>query len=259
MADAVVVIPARWASTRFPGKVLAPLGGKPLLLWVCEAAAGCRRAREVIVASDDERVLEAARAGGFRAERTRADHRSGTDRVVEVARGCRDEIVLGLQGDEPFVAPADLDGLIAAVADGPDEPALGTLAAPLAGREDWLDPNIVKVVVDRAGRALYFSRSPIPYRRPKTGLPAFPPDGEPPAAALHHVGVYAWRRGALLRFVSLPPSPLEESEGLEQLRALEAGWTIRVFQTRTAPLGVDTPADLERAERRLARDRGRQP
>lgn len=258
MADVVVVIPARWASTRFPGKVLAPLGGKPLLLWVCEAAAGARCAREVIVASDDQRVLAVARGAGFRAEMTRAGHRSGTDRVAEVASRINAEIVLGLQGDEPFLASEDLDHLAADLARSSPAPELGTLAAPLAGRDEWLDPNTVKVIVDRNQRALYFSRSPIPYRRPRSGLPAFPPLGEPPAAARRHVGVYGWRRQTLLDFVALPPSPLEEAEELEQLRALEAGWTIRVTEVRVSPLGVDTPADLERAERRLMKDRGPQ-
>jgi 3-deoxy-manno-octulosonate cytidylyltransferase (CMP-KDO synthetase) len=256
LADAVVVIPARWASARFPGKVLAPLGGKPLVLWVCELAARCRRVGEVIVASDDERVMQVVRAAGHRALSTRKDHRSGTDRIAELAAQLDADIIVGLQADEPFLAPEDLDGLVDALADDPSAAPLATLAAPLAGREEWLDPNTVKVVVDRNARALYFSRSPVPYRRPAAGSMPFPPEGPPPASALRHVGVYAWRRAALLEFAGLPPSPLEQAEELEQLRALEAGWTIRVAPARRSPPGVDTPADLERAEKRLAPHRG---
>jgi 3-deoxy-manno-octulosonate cytidylyltransferase (CMP-KDO synthetase) len=255
LADAVVVIPARWASARFPGKVLAPLGGKPLLLWVADLARRAQAVAEVIVASDDERVLAVARGAGHRAWPTRPDHPSGTDRVAEVAAQVEADIVLGVQADEPFLDPADLDDLARALAD-PAGPRLATLAAPLDDARDWLDPNTVKVVADRAGRALFFSRSPLPYRRPEAGgLLPFPPVGAPPTSARKHVGVYGWRRSALLEFVALPPSPLEQAEGLEQLRALEAGWTILVLPSRSNPLGVDTPDDLARAERRLARSR----
>jgi 3-deoxy-manno-octulosonate cytidylyltransferase (CMP-KDO synthetase) len=247
-----VVIPARWASSRFPGKVLAPLGGKPLVIRVCDVAARARRVSRVVVASDDERVLSVAANAGFDAVSTRPDHPSGTDRVAEVARNGEAQVVIGLQADEPFLAPEDLDALADGLA-ADETAALATLAAPLAGRSAWLDPNATKVVTDGRGRALYFSRSPIPYVRPASGAMPFPPEGEPPASVRLHVGVYGWRRDALLAFTALPPSPLERAEGLEQLRALEAGWTIRVLDARGEPFGVDTPADLARAEERLAR------
>ena len=253
LPHAIVVIPARWASKRFPGKVLAPLGGRPLVLHACDLAARGRLVDEVVVATDDPRVIDVVRAAGYKAEETRPDHPSGTDRVAEVARRRDAAIVVGLQADEPFLAPDDVDALIEALDDPAGDVSLATLTAPLAGREMWLDPNACKVVVDAKGRALYFSRSPIPYARPAGAaqLPC-PPDGEPPACARLHVGVYGWRREALFAFSALPPSPLERAEGLEQLRALEAGWRIAALPARGRPFGVDTPEDLARAERRLS-------
>ncbi|MBP7146133.1 MAG: 3-deoxy-manno-octulosonate cytidylyltransferase [Acidobacteria bacterium] len=255
MPDAVVVIPARWASSRFPGKVLAPLDGRALVLRACDLAARARRPAAVIVATDDERVAAAVGGAGYRCEPTRADHPSGTDRIAEVAARLAAEVVVGLQADEPFLAPEDLDAMIAAL----DDPGtrLATLAAPLADAASFRDPNVVKVVLDGAGRALYFSRSPIPYPRPPGGALPFPPGAPHPATALRHVGVYAWQRESLLAFAGLSPSPLERAEGLEQLRALEAGWTIRVLPAHGDPAGIDTPEDLRRAELRLARERTR--
>lgn len=254
--QSAVVIPARWASSRFPGKVLAPLGGRPLLLRVCDIAARARRVSRVVVATDDERVRAVAREAGFEAEMTRSDHASGTDRVAEVARRGRESVVIGLQADEPFLAPEDLDALVdALVPSAPDGGThLATLAVPLPDDAAWLDPNTCKVVTDAAGRALYFSRSPIPYARPAgPGALPFPARGPRPPGALQHVGVYGWRREALLDFASRPPSALERAEGLEQLRALEAGWAIRVLPARGTPFGIDTPDDLARAEALLAR------
>ena len=251
MPDVLVVIPARWASSRFPGKVLARLGGRPLVTRVCAVAARAASVARVVVATDAEQVRDAVRAEGFEAELTAPEHPSGTDRVAEVAaRHAADGPVIGLQADEPFLDPRDIDVLAAALA-GPDAAPLATLRVPLRSREAWLDPNTVKVTVDGAGRALYFSRAPIPYRRPAQGLPAFPPDGDPPDGTWQHVGVYGWRGDALRRFTRLAPSPLERAEGLEQLRALEDGWTVRVLEARGTPFGIDTPQDLERAERWL--------
>ncbi len=255
MPDVLAVIPARWASTRFPGKVLAPLGGRPLVLRVCDLAARAGRVGAVVVAADDGRVVEVVRAAGYRAELTRPDHVSGTDRVAEVAARGGADIVLGVQADEPFLDPADLDGLADALAT-PEPPPLATLSAPLEGRDAWLDPNVVKVVTDTCGRALYFSRSPVPYGRTRgVATLGMPPAGDPPAGARVHVGVYGWRADALTAFTKLPPSPLEQAEGLEQLRALEAGWTIRVLPARGTPFGIDTPEDLRRAEQWLRRQR----
>lgn len=257
MPDAVVVIPARWASSRFPGKVLAPLGGRPLLVHVCERAARARKAGSVLVATDDTRILETAEAAGFPAVMTAAGHASGTDRVAEAVASRSEEIVIGLQADEPFVDPRDLDALVACL-ERHERASLATLAADIEEPADYADPNVVKVVTTAGGRALYFSRSPIPYHRPGDGgeLPRLPPP-PPPGTARAHVGVYAWRRESLLSFTAMPPSPLERLEGLEQLRALEAGWEIRVLAARAAPLGVDTPEDLRRAEARLATTDGR--
>ncbi|RMG47165.1 MAG: 3-deoxy-manno-octulosonate cytidylyltransferase [Acidobacteria bacterium] len=257
MPQAVVVIPARWASKRFPGKVLAPLAGRPLVLHACGIASRARTVRRVIVATDDDRVRHAVEEAGFEAAMTAPDHPSGTDRVAEVARGLEEAIVIGLQADEPFLEPGDLDALASAVA-APGGPRLATLAAPLRGREAWLDPNAVKVAAAADGRALYFSRAPIPYVR-RGGLLEQPPAGGPPACARLHVGVYAWRREALLEFAGLPPSPLEKAEGLEQLRALEAGWRVLVLPASGRPMGVDTPEDLERAEREFGRTTGTGP
>ena len=246
MPRAVVVIPARWSSSRFPGKVLAPLGGRPLIQHVCTLAQRAASIETTIVATDDERVAEHVRSWGVRVELTRADHQSGTDRVAEVAEQLDADIVVGLQADEPFLDPADVDRLVAELSDAGGA-SLATLSAPLEDVDQWRDPNAVKVVTDAAGRALYFSRAPIPYPF-GTGAEAA---AVPPGVRLH-VGVYGWRRDALLRFASMPPSPLEQCEGLEQLRALEAGWTIQVAPATGAPFGIDTEEDLRRAEKRLS-------
>jgi 3-deoxy-manno-octulosonate cytidylyltransferase (CMP-KDO synthetase) len=256
LPQALVVIPARWGSSRFPGKVLASLNGKPLVLHACECARRAERVERVVVATDDTRILEAVKGAGHEAELTAPEHPSGTDRVAEVARRHEAEIVLGLQADEPFLEARDLDALVAALADPRGQSSLATLSFPIASLRDFQDPNVVKVVTDPEGRALYFSRSPIPYERPAKGLPAFPP-AEVPGSARVHVGVYGWRRDALEDFVSRPPSALEELEGLEQLRALEAGWTIRVLPASGEPFGVDTPEDLRRAEARFRRETGK--
>jgi 3-deoxy-manno-octulosonate cytidylyltransferase (CMP-KDO synthetase) len=249
MPRAIVVIPARWGSTRFPGKVLAPLHGRALVLHAWDIARAAASIADVVVATDDDRVRAAAEEAGATVALTDAALASGTDRVAAVARGLEAEIVLGLQADEPFLAPDDLDHLVGALATPDGEPAdLATLAVPIEDRREWLDPNAVKVVTDRDDRALYFSRSAIPYRRAADGSMPPLPDGAPPAEARLHVGVYAWRREALLAFADLLRSPLEIAEGLEQLRALEAGWRVRVLPARGRPFGIDTPGDLARAE-----------
>jgi 3-deoxy-manno-octulosonate cytidylyltransferase (CMP-KDO synthetase) len=231
----VAVIPARYASVRFPGKALAVVGGKPLVQHVWERARLLTTVERVLVATDDERIATAVRGFGGTAVMTRADHPSGTDRVAEAMRGEAAELVVNLQGDEPVFDVKAVDELVRLMG---NEPAIemGTLAHPIRDEAEMTDvngPN--KVVLDLAGFALYFSRSPIPYRR-QPGL----------VTPLRHVGIYVFRAPFLQRFAALPPTPLERTETLEQLRALEHGVRIRVLVTPQPTLGVDTPPDLDR-------------
>lgn len=242
----LVVIPARWGSSRFPGKAMADLDGRPLVVRVVENAARMRRADRVVVATDDERILLAVRAAGFEAEMTGA-HATGTDRIGEVAARDPADIVVNLQGDEPLLDPAVADGLVAALAADPEAGA-ATCGHPFAVAAAWRDPNQVKVLCGRDGRALYFSRAPIPGIFPGRDVDAH-------ALALRHVGIYAFRRIVLERFLGLERTPLEQAEGLEQLRLLEHGVPILVQRIAAAPVGVDTPADLDEV-RRLWQERG---
>ena len=235
-----IIIPARYASTRLPGKPLLRQTGKYLVQHVYERASQSRRAGQVIVATDDPRIVAAVESFGGRAVLTRRGHPSGTDRVAEAARGLDADVIINLQGDEPLVDPAALDRL-ADLLHHDREAEMATLAVPIQSREQWHDPNCVKVVCDRLGQALYFSRSPIPFVR--DGTPRF--EAEPPAF-LQHLGLYAYRRDFLLRLAALPPEPLEQLERLEQLRALALAHRIRVCVVRQAAIGVDTYADYER-------------
>jgi len=241
----VGLIPARYASSRFPGKALAEVCGKPMVQHVVERASRARLLDEVVVATDDERILQAVRGFGGKACLTSPAHPSGTDRIAEVARELACDLVVNIQGDEPLIDPAVIDLAVEPLARDP-RICMGTLARPM-GAAEAADPSKVKVVVDRQGFALYFSRSPIPYLR--DGAPA---DGARPY--LLHIGLYAYRRETLLRLAALAPTPLEERERLEQLRALEHGIRIRVVQTEHQSFGVDTPADLERVRRLMASD-----
>ena len=234
-----IVIPARFASSRLPGKPLLRETGKYLVQHVYENATKCR-ADAVIVATDDERIAAAVEGFGGRVEMTRADHPSGTDRVAEVASRLDAEIIVNLQGDEPHMDPAILDVLPSLLMNDLGA-AMATLAVPMTSAEQWRDPNCVKVVCDRLSRALYFSRSPIPYVR--DGVPNF--ETQPPRF-LQHLGLYAYRRDFLLHLATLPPEPLEEMEKLEQLRVLALGHKIAVGVVKHAGRGVDTPADYER-------------
>jgi 3-deoxy-manno-octulosonate cytidylyltransferase (CMP-KDO synthetase) len=270
MPRALGVIPARYASTRFPGKPLASLAGRSMLERVWRAASAARRLERVIVATEDQRIVEAARSFGADAMLTSAEHLSGTDRVAEVARRLgagngagnvvgKDvhDVILNIQGDEPLVTPSSLDRLVAAF-DGDPVPALATLVEPLGTVEELFDPNVVKVVADGAGRALYFSRSPIPFHRgasPRLAADfrealARRPGGL--AGYLKHQGLYAYSRSALERLAALPPAPLELDEGLEQLRALADGMVVRLVDSDFRSQAVDTPADLERVTRSIA-------
>jgi 3-deoxy-manno-octulosonate cytidylyltransferase (CMP-KDO synthetase) len=234
-----IVIPARYASQRLPGKPLLRQTGKYLVQHVYERACASRRAGEVLVATDDPRIVAAVESFGGRAVLTRRDHPSGTDRVAEVAQQLDADVLVNLQGDEPLVDPAALDLLADLLRRDPGAD-MATLAAPIASVEQWRDPQCVKVVCDAAGRALYFSRSPIPYVR--DGQPEF--DARP-AQFLQHLGLYAYRRAFLLQLALLPPHPLEEIEKLEQLRVLALGQRIHVGVVPHAARGVDTFEDYQ--------------
>jgi 3-deoxy-manno-octulosonate cytidylyltransferase (CMP-KDO synthetase) len=241
MDAAIAIIPARFHSTRLPGKALATIAGHPM---VWHVAARTRRARglaRVIVATDDERIADAVGATGVEAVLTRADHPSGTDRLAEVVAGLDAAIVVNVQGDLPLLDPGMVETLVARLAGAPSLP-MATLATPLHDEAEWRSPHVVKVVFGSDGRALYFSRSPIPHDRDGSRG-----TGEP--LGWRHVGMYAYRRDALLRLAALPPSPLERRERLEQLRALENGIAIGVVEWTAAEpvIEVDTQADLERA------------
>ena len=235
-----IVIPARYASTRLPAKALLRETGKYLVEHVYEQARRVRGVDAVIVATDDGRIVSAVESFGGNAVMTRKDHPSGSDRVAEVARSLDVDVVINLQGDEPLINPATLELLADLLRQDP-KAEMATLAVPIRDEETYRNPNCVKVVCDEAGKALYFSRSPIPYVR--DGRPDF---GHSPPEFLHHLGLYAYRRASLLAISSLPPHPLEQLEKLEQLRALGHGWTIKVGVVDHAGRGVDTPADYER-------------
>ena len=237
-----VAIPARAGSSRLPGKALADLGGKPMLQWVYEKACAAGAA-DVSIATDDERIAAAARAFGAVARLTSARHASGTDRIAELAEfeGWADtDIVVNVQGDEPLIAPANI-AQVAALLTGCAQAALATLSTAILSLEEFLDPNAVKVVTDRRGRALYFSRAPIPMHRDGA------PGGRSFEGARRHVGIYAYRVAALRRLTGLAPTPLERAEKLEQLRALEHGMVIQVAEACEPPgPDVNTPEDLRR-------------
>jgi 3-deoxy-manno-octulosonate cytidylyltransferase (CMP-KDO synthetase) len=234
-----IIIPARYASTRLPGKPLLRATGKYLIQHVYERACASR-ADDVMVATDDRRILDAVQSFGGRAVLTRPDHPSGTDRVAEVARTLACDVVINLQGDEPLIEPETLD-LLPRLLESDPEAEMATLATPIRSLEQWRDPACVKVVRDQGGRALYFSRSPIPHVRD-----AAPDFAAQPACFLQHLGLYGYRRAFLLELAALPPAPLELLEKLEQLRILAAGRRIQVGVVQHAARGVDTPADYER-------------
>jgi 3-deoxy-manno-octulosonate cytidylyltransferase (CMP-KDO synthetase) len=244
-----VVVPARYGSTRLPGKALLPLAGKPLIQWVYERARRSS-ALQVIIATDDERIAGAARGFGAEVRMTAATHASGTDRIAEVARAERwgdSDIIVNVQGDEPLM-PEALIEQVAALLAAHSGSAIATLAVPLQSVAALLDPNVVKVVCDLQQRALYFSRAPIPWSR-DAGQPSY-------AGARRHLGIYAYRVAALQRIAALPPSALELREQLEQLRALEHGMDIRVADAQVTPgADVNTAADLAAVEALLAAGR----
>ena len=234
-AKVLGVIPARYQSSRFPGKALAPLAGKPILQHVFERASQSRYLTSVVIATDDERIAREARRFGAPVRMTRADHPSGTDRVAEAASVESATVVVNIQGDEPLIDPAAIDAAILGLLDG-DAP-MCTLMKRIEDMDELTNPNVVKLVTNRLGNAIYFSRCPIPYDRAGG------------AAYFKHIGLYVYRRDFLLGYSSLPVGPLERVECLEQMRALENGFSIRAVETEYESLGVDTPEDLERVSR----------
>jgi 3-deoxy-manno-octulosonate cytidylyltransferase (CMP-KDO synthetase) len=240
----VGIVPARYASTRFPGKALVRITGKPLIQHVVEQCQKAKSLGEIIVATDDARIADATKKF-CRVEMTRPEHPSGTDRIAEVAARCQCDAVVNIQGDEPMIDPAVIDAVANALAD--DE--MSTAATSIKNPAELDNPNVVKVVVNAVGRALYFSRRTIPYLREAASgsvseqLAAFP--------FLKHLGIYGYRRGTLLRLVKFPVSPLESAERLEQLRALENGIPLAVVQVDYDSVGVDAPEDVARVEKLL--------
>ncbi len=237
----VAVIPARWSSVRFPGKPLALLAGKPVIVHVCEQAKKAKHVQRIIVATDDARIVDVVTAAGFEARLTRADHVNGTSRIAEVAASLNADIIVNVQGDEPRIEPELIDLAIEAlIKAGPNVP-VSTVASPFMPGEDANDSNLVKVAVGAHGRALYFSRSRIPFNRDGTNTGSVP---------LKHVGLYVYRREFLPIFLALAPTPLELTEQLEQLRVLENGHAIAVAIGNAHFHGVDTPQQLEKLEAR---------
>ena len=226
------IIPARYASTRLPGKPLRDIAGKPMIVRVYERAVQAKRVQGAIVATDDERVRAAVEEHGGRAVMTRADHATGTDRIAEVAKKMTDcDLIINVQGDEPLIDPAVIDALVEPFLSDETLP-MATVKTLLMDEMEMANPNNVKVITDRAGNALYFSRARIPYAR------------SPGAKVYKHVGIYAYRRDFLLAYARMAQTPLERSESLEQLRALENGYRIRVIETDSIFIGVDTEGDL---------------
>ena len=240
------IIPARFASTRFPGKPLAQLAGKPLIQHVVEQCQRAKSLSEVIVATDDDRIAAVARQF-CQVEMTRADHPSGSDRIAEVAARCDCDAVVNIQGDEPLIDPAVVEAVAGALA----QNEMSTAATPLRQAADYDNPNVVKVVVSVGGRALYFSRRTIPYLREAANRPV--PEQLAAFPFLKHLGIYGFRRETLLRLVKFPVSPLENAEKLEQLRALDNGIGIAVVTVAYDSVGVDLPEDVHRVEAILNR------
>ncbi len=232
------IIPARWGSTRFPGKMLTDICGKPLIIHVIENARKAESLDVLTVATDDQRIFDVVEAAGCKAVMTSADHPSGTDRIAEALREVDAEIVVNIQGDEPFIDPYLIDRVVETLACGGWD--MCTAAAPILDMDSLHDPSVVKVVLTAQSRALYFSRAVIPFVRDKI------PDS---LTYLRHIGVYGYMRGFLESFVKQPPSCLERAEKLEQLRALQMGAKIFVLETGEEGMGIDTPADVKYAER----------
>lgn len=239
----VAVIPARYAAVRLPGKPLVSLAGKPMIQRVWERTRLAQRVNRVIVATDDQRIVQAVEGFGGEARMTRPDHRSGTERIAEVAAHAEGEVFVNVQGDEPLLNPAAVDAAVAALLEEPAA-AVATVATPVRAPADIMDPNVVKTVLDFDGNALYFSRAPIPWVRDQ--------QHRVHVRHLKHLGLYVFQRDALLEFPTLPLGDLERVEQLEQLRWLENGWKIRVAEIPYDSVSVDVPEDVARVEALLA-------
>ena len=247
--QAVTIIPARYASSRFPGKALAEIAGKPMIQHTYERVLQASRVSRILVATDDDRIAQTVVHFGGDVVMTSPHHATGTDRLAEVAETLTDDLIVNVQGDEPLIHPEMIDTVVRLLADEPGLP-MSTLKTRIETPDDIFNPAITKVVTDLNGYALYFSKGPIPFCRNQWGdfarRRAKIPDFVPPQVACH-VGLYAYRRAFLLRYANLPPTPLEQLEQLEQLRALEHGYRIKVADTTHTSIGVDTPEDLEKA------------
>ncbi len=247
MHKAVVIIPSRFDSTRFPGKALATLKGKSIIQHVYEQASRSRLAKEVYVATDDQRIYDQVRAFNGHAVMTSGAHTCGTDRIAEAAKNIECDIIVNVQGDEPFVRPDMIDDTIQLLRDN-EKASMSTLCVRIDNQEDLLSPHIVKVVMDRDGYAMYFSRSPIPYYRDDwkdLNSISHVPDK---TVLMKHIGIYGYRKNVLMDFTSMEKSGLENIEKLEQLRALSAGLKIKVKETEFNTIGIDTKEDLRKAE-----------
>lgn len=242
--DVVAIIPARFAATRLPGKVLVDIAGKPMIQHVFERAQATAGISSVLVATDDERIAAVVKGFGGEVCMTRPDHETGTDRLAEVAAQLSCDVVVNVQGDEPMIAPASIQIALEPLRRSP-EVLMSTLRERLHDHDEIRDPNNVKVVVDQDDYALYFSRHAIPFPRN---------NGDGAIVYWRHIGLYAYRREFLLTYAQLSPTPLQRAEGLEQLRALEHGYRIKVPVTPHSAIGVDTPEDLERVRKLLADD-----
>jgi 3-deoxy-manno-octulosonate cytidylyltransferase (CMP-KDO synthetase) len=239
------VIPCRWASRRFPGKPVAPILGRPMVAWVIDAALQAGRVQHVIVATDDQRIAEAAAHAGAQVRMTSSAHPTGTDRVAEAVKDLSVDVVLGIQGDEPMIQPGAIDALAQVFEDA--EVQLATLAIRGATEEERNDPHLAKIVVDDRGDAMYFSRAAIPFRNLAAGCKPLAP-GQKDLDTWRHVGSYGFRKDVLLRLVQEPRTGLEAAEDLEQLRALRLGWKFRIVEIALDPVCVDVPQDVVRVE-----------
>ncbi|MGH9146238.1 MAG: 3-deoxy-manno-octulosonate cytidylyltransferase [Vicinamibacterales bacterium] len=247
----MAVIPARYESTRFPGKPLAELAGKPLIEHVYRRTAACQVLDGVIVATDDHRIADAVRGFGGLVRMTSTSHRSGTDRLAEVARTLDHELIVNVQGDEPLIEPTMIEEALRPLKDDPSL-VMSTLRRRFEREAEMRDPNVVKVVVDRQGFALYFSRSVIPFLRDPSAGSQHVAHSDARPFCHKHIGLYVYRREFLLTLADLPATPLERAEALEQLRALEHGYRILAVETAYDSIGVDTPEDLERVRQLMA-------
>lgn len=235
----IAIIPARYESTRFPGKPLASINGKPLIQHVWERVSKAQSLNRVIVATDDERIFKTVKEFGGEAEMTLQNHSTGTDRISEVAKNIDADIIVNVQGDEPLIEPDVIDEAVKPLMNN-SEILMATLKTRIINNEELKDPNVVKVVTDKNDFALYFSRFTIPYVRDT--------DSQPHPAHYKHIGIYVYKKDFLLKFAQMKPTLLEEAEKLEQLRALENGYKIKVVKTEYNSIGVDTPEDLEKVK-----------